>query len=406
MGLCKLATALVIIGAILNTNAGAADTDKEMNLSLGFRTFYMNRDFDAGIPDTNAGGQAFRADFVSPLWADMVGLGISAVHVVKLGAEESGNYSDVLTPEGEGYTTLEQVYLRVKPTDYIDILLGRMIVITPLLNDLPARLSNPSTQGIHATVSFGGGEFYAFYSDKASANYSETFTSYNAGGENYDVGMLGARYTFPNNIGTHFQYVVADDYLKQFYMNASYPAKLGGYDLLLDLVHMRGADDGVLFGRDYDSNLTGLTAKLSRGNWACVLAYQTMGGNDAYELQWGGQDNTRFLTWGGLQMLDFNADDEQSLQARIDYDPSAVPGLHLMARHTEAWDIDNNAGSNGKRHETNLDVEYALQKGFAKGLALRLRIAHVDGDAEVVPRINDIRFIVNYTVNLLKKDGA
>lgn len=72
-----------------------------------------------------------------------------------------------------------------------------------------------------------------------------------------------------------------------------------------------------------------------------------------------------------------------------------------MARHTESWDIDHNGGDDGQRHETNVDVKYTLQSGAAKGLNLRLRLAHVDGDAAVVPRINDLRFIVDYKTDLL-----
>jgi len=71
-----------------------------------------------------------------------------------------------------------------------------------------------------------------------------------------------------------------------------------------------------------------------------------------------------------------------------------------MARHTESWDIDYSGGDDGQRRETNIDVMYTLQSGAAKGLNMRLRVARADGDAAVVPRINDIRFIIDYKTNL------
>ncbi|MBE9399402.1 outer membrane porin, OprD family [Pontibacterium sp. N1Y112] len=401
MKLKKLTIAVMALSALSSAQVIAADTDDKMQVNLGLRTFYMNRDFDAGIPDTIAAGQAFRAEFLSPFWNDMIGVDASVVHVAKLEGDKTVNSSDVLTTSGDGYTTLEQAYIKIKPTDNLNIRAGRMILMTPLLNDLTSRISAPSTQAIHATASFDGGEIYGIYSDKASMNNDEDFKAYSANGEDYDVASIGGSYAFANGLSTHIQYGVADDYQKQAYFNIAYPAKVGDYDLMLDLTHMRGEDDGDLYGRDYDSNLTGLTARLSQGNLAYTIAYQTVGGSDAYDQKWGGADNTQFFTWGAVQLLDFNAKDEQSLQARIDYDVPGIPGLHLMARHTESWDIDHAGGDDGQRHETNVDVKYTLQDGAAKGLNLRLRVANVDGDDAVVPRINDIRFIVDYKTNLL-----
>ncbi len=401
MKLNKLTVAVLAASAITSGQVVAAETENAWKVDLDLRTFYMNRDFDAGIPDTIAAGQAFRAGFQSPLWGDMIGVDASVVHVAKLEGDKTVNSSDVLTPSGDGYTTLEQAYLKIKPTDNLNIRAGRMILMTPLLNDLTSRISAPSTQAIHATAKFGNGELYAIYSDKASMNNSEDFKTYSANGEEYDVVSLGGTYKFGNGLSTHVQYGVAEDYQKQTYINLNYPMQLGSYDLMLDLTHMRGEDDGALYGSDYDSNLTGLTARLSKGNLAYTLAYQTVGGDNAYDQKWGGADNTQFFTWGAVQLLDFNAKDEQSLQARIDYKVPSIPGLNLMARHTESWDIDHSGGDDGKRHETNFDVKYTLQDGAAKGMNLRLRVAQADGDAAVVPRINDIRFIVDYKVNLL-----
>ncbi|PSL11907.1 imipenem/basic amino acid-specific outer membrane pore [Marinobacterium halophilum] len=392
---------MAALGMMSAVPAMAADDDMQVNLD--FRTFYMNRDFDQNIPDTIAAGQAFRVELLSPYWHDMIGVDVSAVHVAKLEGDKTENSSDVLTPEGEGYTTLEQAYLKLRPVDNVNVKVGRMILMTPLLNDLTSRLSAPSTQAIYGSATLGNGEVYALYSDRASMNNSEKFEQYrSASGETYDIKSLGTTYKFDNGLSTHLQYAVADDYQKQLYLNLSYPTRLGDHDLLLDLTHMRGEADGSLFAdENYDSNLTGLTGRLSKGSWAYTLAYQTIGGRDDYRQQWGGGDNTQFFTWGAVQLLDFNARDEQSLQLRVDYDVPALPGLHLMARHTESWDIDYTGGDDGQRRETNIDAKYTLQDGAAKGLSLRLRVAQADGDEAVVPRINDIRLIAEYRTNLL-----
>lgn len=400
MTLKKLSAAVIALTAVTTTPVWAAEGDDKFNVDLGFRTFYMNRDFDQGIPDTHAAGQAFRLDITSPMWNDTIGFGLGAVHVAELLDDKTVNSSDVLAPGGKGYTSLEQAYIRFKPLENLEIKAGRMVLMTPLLNDLTSRISAPSTQGVYAKLGLGSGELYAIYSDEASMNNEEGFVPYEANGEEYEIVSLGGTYKFENGLNTHLQYAVADDYQKQSFFNLNYPTQLGDYDLMLDLAHMRGEDDGALYGSDYDSHLTGLTARLSKGNLAYTLAYQTVGGNNAYDQQWGGDDNTQFFTWGAVQLLDFNAKDEQSLQARIDYDVASIPGLHLMARHTESWDIDHSGGDDGQRHETNFDASYTLQSGAAKGLKMRLRVAHVDGDEAVVPRISDIRFIIDYKTNL------
>lgn len=401
MKLKKLSVAVMALTALSGTQAIAAEGDNGFDVDLGFRTFYMNRDFDQGIPDTLAAGQAFRLDVQSPMWNDTIGFGLGAVHVAELIDEKTINSSDVLKPGGEGYTSLEQAYIKFKPLENLEIKAGRMVMMTPLLNDLTSRISAPSTQGVHANLSLENGSLYAIYSDEASMNNEEGFDPYtNANGDEFDLVSIGGTYKFGNGLSTHVQHAVADDYQKQTYFNLGYSTKWGEDDLMLDLTHMNGEDDGALYGSDYDSHLTGLTARLTKGNLAYTLAYQTVGGNNAYDQKWGGDDNTQFFTWGAVQLLDFNAKDEQSLQARIDYDVPSVPGLHLMARHTESWDIDFNGGDDGQRRETNVDVKYTLQGGAAKGLSMRLRVAKADGDAAVVPRINDIRFIVDYKTNL------
>ena len=90
----------------------AADGADKFTRDLGLRTFYMNRDFDQGIPDTIAAGQAFRLDLKSPLWNNMIGFDITAVSVVELSDGKTLNTSDVLTPDGNGYNSLDQAYIK------------------------------------------------------------------------------------------------------------------------------------------------------------------------------------------------------------------------------------------------------------------------------------------------------
>ena len=398
----KLSVVALALGTVASSSSIAAEAQDGFKVDLDLRTFYMNRDFDEGIPDTHAAGQAFKLNVASPYFGGLVGFDATITEVVALENDKTENTSSVLATGGKGYTAVENLYVKVKPMDNVNLRAGRMVMMTPLLNDIQSRLSAPSTQAIYGDVALDNLNLYAFYSDEASKNTSQDFSDYTANGEDYGIASIGGSYKFANGLNAQVQYAVADDYKKQSFFNVTYPTKLADYDVTLDAIHMRGEDDGALYGSDYDSNLTSLTAKFAKGNWGYTVNYQTIGGDDEYALQWGGQDDTQYFTYGAIQFLDFNAKDEQSLQFRVDYDVPGLPGLHLMARHTQSWDVDYAGGTDGKRHETNFDAKYTVQSGKAKDLSLHLRVAHVDGDKiQGVGRANDIRLILDYPVNLL-----
>lgn len=392
---------LLSVAAATTPYTLAASTSDSLQINLDLRSFYMNRDFDQGIPDTDAGGQAFRISADSPYYGGKIGFTLASTQGLALRSGDGINMSNVLADQGESYATVEDAYIKLRPLENLNLRAGRMVMATPLLNSQRSRLSAGSVQAIYADLNINQISLYGFYADEASLATSQDFTSYSQNGKEYAISSIGSAYQLDNGLNLQAQLASADDFLKQTYLNASFPTKLFDNSLMLDATHMRGADNGDLYGRDYNSHLTSLTGRLITGNLTYTLNYQTIGGDDAYALQWGGQDDTQYYTYGAVQLLDFNARDEQSLQFRIDYDVPSIPGLHLMARHTESWDIDTATTGNAKRRETNFDVQYSVTSGKAKGLSTRLRVAQARGDAEAVPRINDIRLILDYPFSLL-----
>ena len=119
------------------------------------------------------------------------------------------------------------------------------------------------------------------------------------------------------------------------------------------------------------------------------------------DYSWDGfqNDNNVLMVWNSVQILDFNNADEESLQVRADYNVAAVPGLSLMARHTEGWDIDGAAGNDLEESETDLEAKYAFQAGTFEGLTLRARVAHVESDEG--QDIDEVRLIANYGFSAL-----
>jgi len=401
MNLFKKPLAIAIAGCGLV--AAPATFAQEPSLDINLRTLYFNRDFRQGSSEDRVGAsQAVRVDYVSPYLNDLIGFDASIFGALKLDGRGGDELIGMLKADGnstESYAKLGQAFVKLKLGDATELRAGRMVLATPLLYDDDSRSTPSSTQAIKLDTRLAGADLYAIYSDRATNMAGTKFNEYKAGDENYDLYVLGGSYGFDNGLNLQLAQGVADDYLRQTYLNASYPFSLANGDsLLLDAHYYYGTDDGALYnnGSDYKSTLFNLAGRYTTGDLTLTLSYQKIGGDDGYDYSWDGfnNDNHILMTWNSVQYLDFNNADEQSLQVRADYNVASVPGLSLMARHTEGWDIDFSNQTNAKESETDLEAQYVFQTGSLEGLSLRARIAHVE--TETGPNVDEVRLIANY----------
>ncbi len=403
--LYKAPLALAIAASTLAA-APTAFAANEPSLNINLRTLYFNRDFRSGAEDRIGASQAVRVDYVSPYYNDVIGFDASVFGALKLDGRKADEAINMLKADGndtDSYAKLGQAYLKLKLGENTELRAGRMVMATPLLQDDDARSTPSSTQAITLDTNIAGADLYAIYSDRAVSMSGTKFNEYKAAnGEDYDIYLVGGGYTFENGLSVHAAHGVADDYLRQTYLNASYPIALANGDsVLIDAYYYDGSDDGDLYGSDYDSNLFNLAGRYTTGDLALTLSYQKVGGDDGYDYSWDGfnNDNNVLMVWNSVQILDFNSADEESLQVRADYNVAAVPGLSLMARHTEGWDIDGTAGDDLEESETDLEAKYVFQGGTFEGLSLRARVAHVESDEG--QDIDELRLIANYGFSAL-----
>ncbi|GAA0683058.1 OprD family porin [Marinobacterium maritimum] len=401
--LYKAPLALAIAaGTLAATPAVFAANEPSLNINL--RTLYFNRDIREGGENQIAASQAVRADYASPFYNDFIGFDASIFGALKLDGRDDDQGSRVLNNDGndtDSYAKLGQAYVKLKLAENTELRAGRMVLATPLLQDDDARSTPSSTQAVKLDTNIAGANLYAIYSDRAVDVNGTKFNKYKAAnGEDYDLYLIGGGYTFANGLSVHAAHGVADDYLRQTYLNASYPIKLANGDsVLIDAYYYDGSDDGDLYGSDYDSNLFNLAGRYTTGDLSLTLSYQNIGGDNGYDYFWGGEDSNVLMVWNSVQYLDFNSDDEQSLQVRADYNVAAVPGLSLMARHTEAWDIDAGIEDDLEERETDLEAKYVFQGGTFEGLSLRARVAHVE--SEQFDNVDEFRLIANYGFSAL-----
>ncbi|SMR69158.1 OprD family outer membrane porin [Marinobacterium sediminicola] len=401
--LYKAPLTLAIAAATLGATPSAFAAD-EPSLNINLRTLYFNRDIH-GDENQIAASQAVRVDYVSPFYNNLIGFDASVFGALKLDGRDNDQGSRVLKNDGndtDSYAKLGQAYLKLKLGENSELRAGRMVLGTPLLQDDDARSTPSSTQAITLDTNIAGADLYAIYSDRAVDVNGTKFNEYkDVNGDDYDLYVIGGGYTFANGLSVHAAHGVADEF-QQTYLNASYPVALANGDsILIDAYYYDGSDDGTLYGDNYESNLFNLAGSYNTGNLSLTLSYQNIGGDDDYNYGWGGEDSNVLMTWNSVQYLDFNWADEQSLQVRADYNVAAVPGLSLMARHTEGWDIDSGAETDLEERETNLEAKYVFQGGTFEGLSLRARVAHVETEHPEINDVDEFRLIAEYGFSAL-----
>ncbi len=368
------------------TMAPAALADVNVDL----RTFYFNRDFSEGTSDNReALTQALRVDFVHQAM-DSLQLGASLFANVKLHDDGDSQLTGLLdSDDGSGYAKLGQIFADYSFTDNLSVRAGRWVVNTPLLNDSDSRATPSSTQAIKLTNSFDGGQFYLLYSDRASAKTDSSFTKYrDANGESYGIALIGGDVALGNGVNLAAAYGDADGYSQQAFLSADWQVN---DQVGVGLIHYNGDGQGANSG--FDASLSNLYASYKINNLKLRLGYQTVSGDSGYDYLWGGDDDNSLMTTNAVQIMDFNRQDEDSWQLRADYAVASVPGLSLMARHTDGEYTDG--GATVDEAETNVEASYTLGGGTLEGLKLRMRLSHVEADA--YDDINEVRLIANYS---------
>ena len=264
----------------------------DSKLDLNLRSYYFNRD-KIGEADSVALSQALRLDFTSGYAYDIIGFDSSLFSAHKLSGDSGKGGTGLLEDDGSsqrGYAKIGQAYVKLKLGDKAKLKAGRMILNTPLLNDSDSRSTPSSTQAVMAEADLLGANVYAIWSDRSSSKTNESFDKYtDTAGNEYEVQVIGAGYTFENGLDINLAYAKADDVLKQSYVNVSFPYKISDkMTLKLDGYLYSGEADGSALGHvdsDYDSDLFNLAAQLAYENSKLTLSYQEVDG-DEYVQSW------------------------------------------------------------------------------------------------------------------------
>lgn len=387
--------------------------------TLESRTVYFNRDFR----DPQGGGflngkreetaTGLILNFQSGYTQGPIGLGADVLALAGIKLDSGGGRVGTGLLPSQQYIEDGVLYTERSPAEYSEIRgavkaniagdttlrYGVHMTENPVINYEDARLlpnhyfgysiSNTSIDGLLLEA--------GRMTDRGEMAYSSQREGAFLADEDQKVDYLGGTYEFADTLSASLYTSKAEDLWKRHFAGIAHTADLANdMSLTTDLTYYKTSDDSSA-ATDFDNDAASLAFTLGAGFHDFTVAYQRMSGDAGFEYF----DSGIYLA-NSVQVIDFNAKDERSWQARYDYDfeGMGIPGLTFMTRYIKGNNIDTAPGVSDTRWERDTDIRYTIQHGFMQGLGLAWRNATVrqaigSGD------IDENRLIASYTWNLL-----
>jgi imipenem/basic amino acid-specific outer membrane pore len=272
------------------------------------------------------------------------------------------------------------------------------------------------------------GHFYSGSSATSTNQDGELQTAYGGADTQFNTASyVGGDYTFSDNLSIGLHAAEYSDLWNQYYADLYHTFDFGD-DVALNtsLNYYNTQDTGNSNGGDINNNTYSAAFALSVGAQTFTLAHQRVNGDTPFDYVNtgansagdGGSDGNSIWLANSVQVLDFNAPNEKSYQARYDLDLSTlgVPGLSFMTRYITGTGADgtnadvNGAyagdyGHNGKEWERDIEVKYVIQSGAAKDLSFRVRQATVRANSDMAgygsSGLDEVRIITEYPLDIL-----
>ena len=413
----SIALAVALGNSLIATQAVAQEEGfvEGASATLSSRTMYFNRDFRdpaAGQSKADEAATGLVLHFQSGFTQGPVGLGadVLAMGALKLDSGRDRSGTNLLPQDADGSIPNEYAEIRgaVKARLGSDTLLryGYHLPENPVVAYEDSRILPNHYFGYSITnTSIDGLLLEAGrMTDRGDMNGSsqhEDPYGFSGGDIDHDkVTYAGGTYEFTDNLSASIYTSKAEDLWKRHFAGITHTAELGnGLNLTTDLAHYHTSDDSPA-GEEFGNKATSLAFTLGAGFHDFTVAYQRMGGDSGFEYA----DNAIYVA-NSVQVIDFNAKDERSWQARYDYnfEGMGIPGLSFMTRYVRGSNIDTDwEGANSDtRWERDTDIRYTVQSGALEGLDLVWRNATVRQDAVFGGDIDENRLIASYTWTLL-----
>ncbi|MCY1275853.1 Porin-like protein NicP [compost metagenome] len=420
------AVALATLGALTVPGLAQAEFIKDSKGSLELRNFYFNRDFrqeGAAQSKQEEWAQGFLLRLESGYTEGTIGVGMDAIGLLglKLDSSPDRTGSGLLKRDAQAGEAAHDEYGEFGLTAKLRASKSTLKVGT-LMPKLPVVQANDSRL---LPQTFSGGQLNSLeidgltidagrlrqYNQRDSSDYEDMIITNSrnantgaggvrnityAGGTTADhFDFAGATYKWNDQLSTGYHFGQLDEFYKQHYLNLVHTLPIADKQALKsDIRWARSTDDGT---SNVDNKAFNAMFTYSLGYHAFGLGYQDMSGDTGFAYI----NGTDPYLVNYIQIGDFSAKDEQSWQARYDYNFAGlgIPGLTFMTRYVTGDNIDRGAAvSEGKEWERNTDIAYVLQEGPLKNLGVKWRNATYRSNYS--NDLDENRLIVSYTLPL------
>lgn len=408
-----LSTLALCVGA----NAAEPGFVSGSSATLQARNYYFSRDFSDIVGANKQSkaeewGQGFIFNFKSGYTPGLIGVGVDAIGVVgfKLDSSPDRTGTGLLPVQGDGRAADE--YSRVGGTlklrySKTELKVGELQTNLPILQYNDSRLLPPTYQGASITSSELEGL-------TLQAGHLSSTSLRNEAGDEKMIAVLGhipqrkadsdafnfagGDYSFNGNRSTvSLWYGQLEDIYQQGFVGFKHSQPLGDWTLGANLGYFFAREQGASKLGDIDNRAFYSLLSAKRSGHTFTVGYQAIYGDDAFPRVF---PNISPLG-NEVPTYEFAYTDERSWQVRYDYDFVAmgIPGLTATARYLKGDNVNTGLGYEGREHERDFDLGYAVQGGVLKGLGIRVRNAMARSNYR--SDIDENRLILSYTWILL-----
>ncbi|MBF8668350.1 OprD family porin [Pseudomonas putida] len=401
----------VFVGILATPTLAMADFLSDGKAQIEVRNYYFNRDFRqpggsvlSGQSKAEEWGQGFILRAESGYTDGTVKFGIDAIGMAGFKLDSSRDRAGTaLFPtadNGESHNEYSKLGVTAKAkVSSTSLKAGALIFRNQMLLSPDGRLLPQMFRGVMLeSEEIKGLSIQAAHITDSMPSQSTRWDKMSAvriGGEAGSYSFYGGDYHLQENSTVGMHYGKLDGIYQQLVANAniSIPIQANKF-LKFDLRYAVSKEDGAF--RDIDNRAFGSMVTYTEGAHSIGIGYQKMFGDDPYPYV----ANSDAYLVNFIQISDFANVNEQSWQARYDFDLAAkgIPGLKFMMRYVRGDLVDLPGGGRGNEWERDADITYVIQSGVFKNLSLRWRNAKVR--STFGNDIDENRLILQYVVPL------
>lgn len=430
-------TLFIAIAATIATSSQAAENSRQTgfvegsSLDLSARNYYMNRNRLQHSDDNIEWGQGLLGIYQSGYSQGSVGFGVDGHAMLGLKLDGGGgtdNSSILPVSDGNGKapasfsTAGATLKMRAFDTELKagDLFLNNPVIAGGMSRMLPqtfrgVSLSNHSFDGW--LLEGGQASFTKPYNQSGHQRIGSAYGTLPDGEESRHLNWAGVAWSAMPGLSSSLYASELKDIWNQYYYDLDYRYELNEQASLnpgLHYYHTQDTGDALL--GTIDNNTYSLHFTVEVGSHSVTAAYQRVNGNTPFDYI--AQGDSVYLD-NSQQYSDFNGPNERSWKLKYAYDfaGAGLPGLTSALSYSRGTlnlskvDPDspgyaswyNEDGKHAKHWERDLDLQYVVQGGKAKDLALRLQWAtHRGGNGygALDSDTDEYRLIVDYPLNV------